>query len=270
MADEITLETIKQVQQYMWSEGDFATVATGIVIVGEVLCETVDVMPGERVLDVACGSGTAALAAARRGALVTGVDYVPALLQRGRERATAERLHVDWVEGDAEALPFDDASFDVVLSTFGAMFAPDHARAAHELVRVCRPGGRIGLSNWMPDGLMGELFRTIFEHAPPPIAIEPPGLWGVEAHLRELFGDDVGELEVVPRELVMRARSVEHWLGFFRENFGPLKVAFARVGEHGEQALAQDLSALMQRHNRPGETALRAPARYVDVVARRR
>ncbi|HEY1537825.1 MAG TPA: class I SAM-dependent methyltransferase [Solirubrobacteraceae bacterium] len=270
MTDEITLDMVKKVQQHMWSEGDFATVATGIVIVGELLCEAIDVMPGERVLDVACGSGTAALAAARRGADVTGVDYVPALLERGRERAAAERLHVDWVEGDAEALPCEDGAFDVVLSTFGAMFAPDHARTARELVRACRPGGRIGMSNWTPDGLVGEMFRTVAQHAPPPIAIAPPGLWGVEAHLRELFADDVVELELIPREVVMRAPSIAHWLAFFRENFGPVRTAFARVGEDGEQALAQDLTAMMQRHNRPGETALRASARYVDVIARRR
>jgi SAM-dependent methyltransferase len=270
MADEITLEMVKKVQQHIWSEGDFATVATGLVIVGEVLCETIDVMPGERALDVACGSGTAALAAARRGAIVTGVDYVPALLERGRERAAAERLRVDWVEGDAEALPFEDGAFDVVLSTFGSMFAPDHARAAHELLRVCRPGGRIGMSNWTPDGLVGEMFRTIAKHAPPPIPIDPPGLWGVEAHLRKLFGDAVGALEVTPRDFVMRARSIEDWLAFFRENFGPLRMAFARVGADGDQALTQDLVEMMGRYNRTGEARLAAPARYVDVVAIRR
>jgi len=270
MTEAISLEMVKKAQQYMWSEGDFASLATGIVIVGEMLCEAIDVMPGERAVDVACGSGTAALAAARRGATVTGVDYVPALLERGRERAAAERLEIDWVEGDAEALPLDDASFDIVLTTFGAMFAPDHARAAHELLRVCRPGGRIGMANWTPDGLMGEVFATIVKHAPPPVAIDPPGLWGVERYLETLLGDEVSSIEVTPRDFVMRALSIDHWLAFFRENLGPLKVAFARVGPDGEQALADDLREIMRRRNRAGDAALAAPAAYLEVVARRR
>jgi ubiquinone/menaquinone biosynthesis C-methylase UbiE len=270
MAGEISLEMVKKAQQYMWSEGDFANLATGLVIVGELLCEALDVLPGDRVLDVACGSGTAALAAARRGGTVTGVDYVPALLERGRERAAAERVVVDWIEGDAEDLPLTDGSFDIVLSTFGSAFAPDHRRAARELLRVCRPGGLIGLSNWTPDGLMGEVFRTIVKHAPPPVALDPPGLWGVETYVGDLFGDEITSLEVTPRELVMRARSPEHWLGFFRENFGPLKVAFARVGEDGAGPLADDLLEIMRRRNRAGDRALAAPAGYVDIVARRR
>ncbi len=270
MAGEITLEMVKKAQQFMWSEGDFANLATGLVIVGEVLCETVDVLPGDRVLDVACGSGTAALAAARRGGAVTGVDYVPALLERGRERAAAERVVVDWIEGDAEALPVEDGSFDIVLSTFGSAFAPDHRRAADELLRACRSGGLIGMSNWTPDGLMGEVFQTIVRHAPPPVAIQPPGLWGVEAYVGKLFGDGIGSLEATPREFVMRARSAEHWLGFFRENFGPLKVAFARVGADGEAALGEDLLEIMRRRNRAGDRALAAPAGYIDIVARRR
>jgi SAM-dependent methyltransferase len=267
---EISLEMVKKAQQYMWSEGDFASLATGLVIVGEMLCETVDVLPGDRVLDVACGSGTAALAAARRGASVTGVDYVPALLERGRERAAAERVDIEWIEGDAEALPLEDGSFDIVLSTFGSMFAPDHGRAANELLRVCHPGGLIGMANWTPDGLMGEVFQTIVKHAPPPIKIDPPGLWGVEEYLRTLLGDEVTSLELTPRDFVMRARSIEHWVGFFRANLGPLKVAFARVGEAGEQALVEDLSEIMRRYNRAGDRALAAPASYVEVVARRR
>jgi SAM-dependent methyltransferase len=270
MSVEISLEMVKKAQQYMWSEGDFATVATGIVIVGELLCEEVDVMPGDRVVDIACGSGTAALAAARRGAVVTGVDYVGALLDRGRERAEAERIKVDWVEGDAEALPLEDGSFDIVLSTFGAMFAPDQARAAAEMLRVCRSGGRIGMSNWMPNGLMGEFFQTIFRHAPPPIAIDPPGLWGVEAHVRKLFGDGIASLEVTARDFVMRAASAEQFLGFMRENFGPLKVAFARVGEDGSDALSADLMEIMTRYDRAGDSRLAAPAKYVDIVAHRR
>jgi SAM-dependent methyltransferase len=267
MADEINFEMVKKVQQFMWSEGDFSALATGLVIVGEMLCETADVMPGERVLDVACGSGTAALAAARRGAVVTGVDYVPALLERGRERAAAERVEVEWVEGDAEALPCEDGSFDVVLSTFGVMFAPDHAQAAKELLRVCRPGGRIAMANWTPDGLMGDLFRTITTHAPPPIKLDPPVLWGTEEHLRTLFGEGITELELTPRDFVMRAASLEHLLEAMRANLGPLKVAFARVGEDGEGALANDLISLIEQRNRAAGGALAAPARYVEAVA---
>ncbi|HWH10969.1 MAG TPA: class I SAM-dependent methyltransferase [Solirubrobacteraceae bacterium] len=270
MTEPITLEMVKKAQQYMWSEGDFATMATAIVIVGELLCEAIDVMPGDRVVDVACGSGTAALAAARRGGVVTGVDYVPALLDRGRERAAAERLVVDWLEGDAEDLPLADASCDIVLSTFGAMFAPDHARAAGELLRVCRPGGRIGMANWLPDSLVGELFATIVKHAPPPIPIDPPGLWGVQAHLEALFGDEITGLEVTPREFVMRAPSPELWVAFFRANFGPLTVAFARVGEDGEQALTADLLDLITRRNRCEDGRVAAPGTYLEVVAHRR
>jgi SAM-dependent methyltransferase len=266
----IDLQRVKDVQQHMWGAGDFSAVATGLVIVGELLCEAVDVMPGARVLDVASGSGTAALAAARRGGAVTGVDYVPALLERGRERAAAERLNVEWVEGDAEALPCEDGAFDIVLSTFGSMFAPDHRTAASELLRACRPGGLVGLANWTPEGLWGQIFTTLVRHAPPPAPIDPPILWGTESHMRELFGDGVASLEATPRDLVVRAPSIEHWIGFFRTNFGPVKTAFERIGPDGEQALADDLRAVLRRFNRTTTDAFAAPAQYLEVVARRR
>jgi len=224
----------------------------------------------ERVLDVACGSGNAALAASRRFADVVGVDYVPELLAHGRERAAAEGLEVEFVEGDAQALPFGDASFDVVLSTFGAMFAPDQERTAAELMRVCRPQGRIGMANWTPDGLIGGgMFATIARHAPPPPGVKPPSLWGTEERLRELFADGISELRIEPQTITFRARSPEHWLAFFREYFGPMIMAFERVGEEGAPALENDLLEVMRTHNRAGDKALVAPAEYVEVVATR-
>ena len=190
------LGAIKQRQQQTWASGDFHQVAAQIVLVAEQLCDTADLHAGWRVLDVATGSGNAAIAAARLGCTAVGVDYVPALLERGRERAAAEGLDVELLEGDAEALPFPDASFDAVTSVFGAMFAPDHAQAATELLRVCRPGGTIALASWTPDGFIGEMFRTIGAHVPPPAGVRSPMLWGTEAHLRELFGDGIASIEV--------------------------------------------------------------------------
>ncbi|TMK72647.1 MAG: class I SAM-dependent methyltransferase [Actinobacteria bacterium] len=264
------LKAVTQVQQKVWSEGDFAKIGNRAQIVGEHLCETVDLLSVERVLDVACGSGNTALAAARRFAEAVGVDYVPELLAHGRERAAAEGLEVEFVEGDAQALPFEDASFDVVLSTFGAMFAPDQEQTAAELLRVCRPGGRIGMANWTPEGLIGGgLFATMAKHAPPPPGINPPSLWGTEERLRELFGDGISELRIEPQVVNFRSRSPEHWLEYFRTYFGPMRMAFARVGDDGAPALENDLLEVMRTHNRAGDKALVAPAEYVEVVATR-
>ena len=190
------LAAVKQRQQQAWASGDFHAVAARIVLVAEQLVDSADLHAGWRVLDVATGSGNAAIAAARLGCEVVGIDYVPALLERGRERAAAEGLDVTLLEGDAETLPFPDRSFDAVTSVFGAMFAPDHRQAASELVRVCRPGGTIALASWTPDGFIGELFRTVAGHVPPPAGVPSPMLWGTEAHLRELFGDAIESLEV--------------------------------------------------------------------------
>ncbi len=266
----VDFEAIKQVQQQVWSAGDFAMVATLTMIVGEDLCEAVDVLPGERVLDVACGTGNGALAAARRAwGSTVGVDYVPELLEQGRRRAAAERLEVEFVEGDAEDLPFEDASFDVVLSIFGSMFAPNQERAAAELLRVCRPGGRIGLANWTPEGLVGQAQKVIAQHAPPPPGVKPSDLWGTEERLRELLGEGISELEVQRRAFDFRFRSAEHWLEFFRTNFGPVKMAFERLDEAGREALAADAKAVLERFNRAGERALVAPGEYLEVVASR-
>jgi ubiquinone/menaquinone biosynthesis C-methylase UbiE len=263
----LDLGAVTRVQQQVWSQGDFARIGNRAQIVGERLCETVDLAPGERVLDVACGSGNAALAAARRFGEVVGVDYVPALLENGRERAAAEGLEVEFVEGDAQALPFGDGEFDVVLSTFGAMFAPDQPKTASELLRVCRPGGRIGMANWTPDGL--PLFAVIAEHAPPPPGVDPPLLWGTEERLRELFGDRISDLRVEPCTVMLCYRSAEHWLEYFRTYFGPIMMAFERVGADGAAALEADLLAAMRARNRAGDRALVIPARYVEVVATR-
>lgn len=266
----VDYDTIKQVQQQIWSAGDFALVATGSVIVAEQLCEAADVLPDERVLDVACGSGNATLAAARRAwGNTIGVDYVPELLEHGRARAEVERLEAQFIEGDAEQLPFEDGSFDVVLSTFGVMFAPNQERAAAEVLRVCRPGGRIALASWTPDGLVGQTMAVIAKHVPPPPGVSPPVLWGTVERLRELFGDGVSEVEVARRELDFRFRSAEHWLEFFRAYFGPVKVALERLDEPEREALAAEAKAILERFNRAGERALVAPGEYLEVVAHR-
>jgi SAM-dependent methyltransferase len=265
----IDLETVKTVQQQIWSQGDFARVGMTITLVSERLVEAAEILPGERVLDVACGSGNTAIAAARRFTKVTGLDYVPALLEHGRERARAELVEVEFVEGDAEALPFDDASFDLVTSTFGVMFAPDQERAAGELLRVCRPGGRIALANWVPDGQVGEMFMTTVRHAPPPPGVKPPLLWGTEDHLRSLFGDGISELRTERREVTMRYPSPEFHLEYLQKWFGPTKMAFARLDEAGQEALAADLLDVWRRHNMAGDVALVMPAAYLEVVATR-
>ena len=269
MAEAVDLEAVKAVQQKIWSAGDFARIGMMTVLASENLVEAADVLPSERVLDVACGSGNTALAAARRFARVTGLDYVPALLEHGRERAKAELLDVEWIEGDAEDLPFDDRSFDLVTSTFGVMFAPDHRRAADELLRVCRPGGRIALASWTPDGSVGEMFRIILRHAPPPPGVQPPPLWGTEDHLRELFGDAISELRIERRQFTFRYPTPEFNLEYFRTWFGPTKMAFARLDPAGQEALAEDLLELSRRHNMAGDVALVTPATYLEVVATR-
>ncbi|HEY7150154.1 MAG TPA: methyltransferase domain-containing protein [Solirubrobacterales bacterium] len=264
------LRAVTQVQQQVWSQGDFAKIGNRAQIVGEHLCEAVDVTPGERVLDVACGTGNGAIAAARRFAEAVGVDYVPELLANGRERAAAEGLEVEFVEGDAQALPFEDSSFDVVISSFGAMFAPDQEKTAAELLRVTRSGGRIGMANWTPDGLIGGgLFAIIAKHAPPPPGIEPPPRWGTEERAQELLGAGSSELRCEPQTVYFRFRSAEHWLDYFRTYFGPMIMAFARVGEDGAGALEGDLLDEVRRRNRAGDRALVVPAEYLHVIATR-
>jgi len=270
MSDPVDLAAVRDVQQKTWSEGDFAMVAGIVMMVAEELVEALDIVPDERVLDVACGSGNGALAAARRAwGNTAGADFVPSLLERGRERAAAERLDVEFVEADATNLPFGEGEFDVVMSIFGAMFAADQEKAAAELLRGCKPGGRIGMANWVPDGGVGKMFMTIAKHAPPPPGVQSPLLWGTEERLRELFGDGVSELRVERRKNRQAFRSADHFLEFFRTYFGPTKVAFERVGPEGEAALEADLRGYLAEYNTAGERALVLEPEYLQVVATR-
>lgn len=262
-------EAVKQRQQQLWSEGDYCLVAIPLVVVSETLCEAVDLRAGQRVLDVACGSGNTTIAAARRNTTSVGIDYVPYLLERAHERAQAERLNVVFQEGDAEALPFADASFDVVLSTFGNMFAPDHRRSAAELLRVCRPGGRIALANWTPDGKIGEMFRLAASVNPPPSGVQPPILWGTEPHLRELLGDGISDLRLGRRTFFMRYRSPEHWLDFFRSNFGPIHHAFGQLDMDGQQRFAAEVIDWLKASNTATDGTLVLECEYLEVVATR-
>jgi SAM-dependent methyltransferase len=261
---------IKGLQMTAWSSGDYAVIGTTLQLVGEQLAEACDLRFDERVLDVAAGNGNATLAAARRGCKVTSTDYVAALLDRAAERARAERLEVRFQAADAEALPFDDASFDAVLSTFGVMFAPDHATAASELARVCRPGGRIGLANWTPTGFIGQLFKVLGRHVPPPAGVQPPSLWGVEAHLRELFGERAASVTATPRQFNFRYRSAAHFIEVFRTWYGPVHKAFASLPPEGAAALEQELAELLNRCNRAGAASLVVPSDYLEVVIARR
>ena len=261
------LAAIKKRQRQAWASGDYAAIAARIVLVAEHLVDAADLRAGWRVLDVATGSGSAAIAAARLGCTAVGVDYVPALLERGRKRAAAEGLAVELIEGDAEALPFHDASFDAVTSVFGAMFAPDQAQAAAELIRVTKPGGTIALANWTPDSFIGELFRTVGRHVPPPAGLSSPMLWGSEEHLRALLGDGVVSLEVRERTFTFRFPSPEHFVTFFRLWYGPTVMAFAALEGAAREALEADLIALARRFDRLGADASAIPATYTEAVA---
>ena len=269
MSDAVDMQALREAGQKTWSEGDFAVVAAIVMMVSEELVEALDVVPGERVLDVACGSGNAAIAAARRTwGNVVGADFVPALLERARERAAAERLDIEFVEGDAAELPFGDGEFDVVTSVFGAMFAPDQQQAANELLRVCKPGGRIGMANWVPDGPVSQLFGIVAKHVPPPPGFTPPVLWGTEDHVRELFGDGVTELRFERKASRQPFRSIDHYLEIFRNYFGPIKLAFERVGTEGEAPWRRTCASSwqVQHGRRPRLRArTRVPAGHRDA-----
>lgn len=261
------LGAIKQRQQATWASGDFSVVASRIVFPAERLCETADLQAGWRVLDVATGSGNAALAAARRGCDAVGADYVPALLERGRIRAAAEHLAVDFVEGDAENLPFPDASFDAVLSIYGVMFAPDHERAAGELLRVCRPGGRIALASWTPDGFIGETFRLFSRYLPPAADLEPPVRWGEEPYLRSLMGQGAASLTSFRRSAIFRFRSAEENVEFFRTHYGPTLRAFQTLGSEQQKSLHCELVALAHEFDtNRGTGPIAITASYLETV----
>jgi ubiquinone/menaquinone biosynthesis C-methylase UbiE len=263
----IDFDAVKTRQRATWASGDYSVIGTTLQIVGETLCETVDVEAGQRVLDVAAGNGNASLAAARRGCQVTASDYVASLLEGTVARAAAEGLTIDTREADAEALPFPDAGFDAVLSTFGVMFSPNQQRAAAELLRVCRPGGRIGLANWTPDGFVGQMFKIVGRHVPPPAGVASPLAWGTEPRLAELFGDEVQTLDAQRRHFVFRYRSAQHWVDTFRAYYGPTLKAFGALDDAAAKAFEQELLVLADEANTSTTGTLRIPSEYLEVVA---
>jgi ubiquinone/menaquinone biosynthesis C-methylase UbiE len=263
------LAALKARQRATWASGDYAVVGTTLQIVGERLAEAVDLRAGERVLDVAAGNGNAALAAARRFADVTATDYVTALLEAAGRRAAADGLALDLREADAENLPFADASFDVALSTFGVMFTADHHRAAQELQRVVRPGGRIGLANWTPEGFIGRLFATIGKHVAPPPGAKSPALWGTPSWIETEFAAQAASIDLTPQTFVFRYRSPEHWLEVFRTWYGPALKAFAALDDTGKVALSHDILALIDAFNTAGDGTVVIPANYLEIVIRR-
>ncbi len=257
---------IKARQQATWASADFAVIGTTLQIVGESLVEAADIRAGERVLDVAAGNGNATLAAARRFAEVTSTDYVPALLEKGRQRAIADGYDIRFETADVESLPFDDGSFDAVLSTYGVMFAPDHRRSASEMLRVLRPGGRIGLASWTPEGFIGDLFRTVGAAVPPPPGLSPPALWGTESHMVELFGPHADDIRTERKQFIFRYRSPAHWVQVFRDYYGPMHKAFAALAPEGQAKLERDVTALLDRWNTAGSASLVVPGEYLEVV----
>ena len=264
------LATIKGRQQKAWSSGDYGRVGVTLLVMAELLAEAADLKPGQSVLDVASGNGNTSLAAARRFGDVTGIDYVPMLLEEARNRAEAEGLAIDFVEGDAEELPFEDASFDAALSTLGVMFAPNQEKAAGELLRVVRPGGTIAMASWVPDGYIGNLFKTIGKHVPPPPGLKPPFRWGTEEGLDELLDGGIGSLQTRRRTFVWRFPSVPHHVDFMREYYGPLNKAFGALDEEGQNALEGDLISLAERYDRSENGTAVLHADYLEVVAARR
>jgi ubiquinone/menaquinone biosynthesis C-methylase UbiE len=267
---ERDLASVKTRQQAAWTSGDYAVVGTTLQIVGEELCEALDLRSCNRVLDVAGGNGNVALAAARRWCEVVCTDYVPALLERARERAGAERLRIDFREADAENLPFPDGSFDVVVSTFGVMFTPDQDRAARELSRVCTSGGKIGLANWTPDGFIGQLFKVMGKHVPPPAGVRSPALWGTRERISDLFEPYAQSIEVEERQFIFRYRSPMHWLEVFKTYYGPVHTAFASLDSPGQAALDRDLLELIASFNRSGDETMVVPGEYLGVIITRR
>jgi SAM-dependent methyltransferase len=264
------LAALKSRQHGAWSSGDYAVIGTTLQIVGEQLCEALDLRAGQKVLDVAAGNGNVSLAAARRWCRVTATDYVPALLERARERALAERLEIEFREADAEALPFADESFDVVVSTFGVMFTPDQERAAAELVRVCRSGGKIGLANWTPEGFIGQVFKTMGKHLPPPAGAKSPALWGTGERLADLFGENVSSIVSAPRHFTFRYRSPAHFLEVFKTYYGPTLKAFAALAPRAQADLERDFMDLIGRFNRAEDGTMVVPSEYLEVVVTRR
>ena len=268
--DAPDLGALKKRQQTAWSAGDYAVVGTTLQIVGEELCEALDLRAGETVLDVAAGNGNVTLAAARRWCDVVSTDYVPSLLDRAAARASAEGLSIKFQQADAEALPFADNTFDVVVSTFGVMFTPDQNRAAAELLRVCKPGGRIGLANWTPDGFIGQVFKTLGKYLPPPAGVKSPALWGTREHLVRLFEFEPREIKTVTRSFKFRYRSVEHFLDVFKTYYGPVLKAFAALDEQNQMRLAADFHDLIGRLNQADDGTVVVPSDYLEAIVIKR
>lgn len=265
----IDLDAVKAQQQKTWSTGDFAMIAWNTVFPCELICEAVDVRAGQKVLDVATGSGNAALAAARRGCDATGIDYVPALIERARERAVAERVPARFEVGDCEEIPFPDASFDAVLSVYGSMFAPDAQKAADELVRVCRPGGKIGLANWTPAGFWGQAFGLVAKYAPPPQGVRPPTEWGMEHRLKELFGKTTASMRIEKRSALFRYLDSKHWIRVFSTYFGPIMRVLEKLEEPQRAAFLKELDETLNRFNKSGDGTLMVSADYLEVVLKK-
>jgi len=269
-AETTDLVALKARQHGAWSSGDYAVVGTTLQIVGEDLCEALDMRAGQKVLDVAAGNGNATLASARRWCNVVSTDYVPALLDRARERAAAERLSVEFQEADAEALSFADATFDAVVSTFGVMFTPDQDKAAAEMSRVCKSGGKIGLANWTPDGFIGQMFKTIGRYLPPPAGTKSPALWGTAARINEMFGGEASSIDIKQRQFMFRYRSAQHFIEVFKTYYGPMLKAFAALDARNQSALAEDMVMLIGRFNRSGDNTMVVPSDYLEIVINRR
>jgi len=263
MAD---LNAVKAQQLKTWATGDFAMIAWNTVFPCELLCEAVELRAGQKVLDVATGSGNAALSAARRGCEATGIDYVPALIERARKRAAVERLPARFEVGDCEEIPYPDGSFDVVLSVYGSMFAPDQEKAAQELIRVCRPGGRIGMANWTPAGFWGQTFRLAGKYVPPPEGLRPPPEWGTEKRLRELFDAATSSIRVAERSALFRYRNSAHWIEVFRTYFGPIMRTLEALDEKRRSEFLKELDDTLNRFNRSSDDTLVVSADYLEVV----
>ncbi len=264
--DAPDFDAIKKKQQAMWASGNYGKVGSTLQITGETLCEAMDLSSGETVLDVAAGNGNVTLAAARRYCLVTSTDYVQSLLDQGRGRADADGLRVDYQQADAEKLPFANNYFDNVVSTFGVMFAPNQAQAAAEMLRVCRPGGKIGLANWTPDGFIGRLFKIVGRYVAPPVGVQSPAAWGTQEFLQQHFGGTAEKIAVTTKTYVFRYLSTEHWLDIFRNYYGPVHKAFAALSGEQQQALAQDISQLIDEFNLAKDGSVKVPSAYLEVV----
>jgi ubiquinone/menaquinone biosynthesis C-methylase UbiE len=264
------LGTLKTRQKAGWSSGDYAVIGTTLQIVGEELCEALDLRSGQKVLDVAAGNGNVTLAAARRWCDVVSTDYVPSLLERGRARASADGLTIEFREADAESLPFVDGAFDAVVSTFGVMFTPKQDQAAAELMRVCRAGGKIGLANWTPEGLIGQVFKTLGKHLPPLNGAKSPALWGTRERLTDMFGAAAASIAIEPRVFNFRYRSREHFLEVLKTYYGPMLKAFAALDEAGQKDLTADLLSLFARTNKADDGTMVAPSEYLEVVITKR